>query len=313
MNDRPRDLDAREQQRLRDLLDDATSDVHPHDGLDAIRSRTKVSPMSTRPWMLGAAAAVLATAATVTAVAVLGRRYAAGRSRPGCRPVHDRRSPRPPPRRRTTPATSRPTPPTARSRWKGPSPSTTSATPARARASTASSTPGSAGPPSTRPSPTPSAGRPTTPTTATRGPPAPSITGTVTDGKITLALTGPDGVDLSQRPDGMSRDEARIAVQQLVYTAQAALQTSTAVSFSIDGEPAQTLLNVAVDEPLARGAEDGDARAGVDHRAGRGRIGRERLRGLRRRQLLRGQRRLGAAPRWRRTARWWPRTARTDR
>ena len=72
MNDRPRDLDAREQQRLRELLDDATSDVHPHDGLDSIRSRTKVSPMSTRPWMLGAAAAVLATAATVTAVAVLG-------------------------------------------------------------------------------------------------------------------------------------------------------------------------------------------------------------------------------------------------
>ncbi|HSV38357.1 MAG TPA: Gmad2 immunoglobulin-like domain-containing protein [Nocardioidaceae bacterium] len=56
---------------LRDALDDAVSDVEPNDALDSIRSRTKVTPMSSkRPWMYGAGGALLATAATITAFAL---------------------------------------------------------------------------------------------------------------------------------------------------------------------------------------------------------------------------------------------------
>ena len=57
---------------LRDALDDAVSDVEPREALDSIRSRTKVTPMSSkRPWIYGVGGAVLATAATITAFALV--------------------------------------------------------------------------------------------------------------------------------------------------------------------------------------------------------------------------------------------------
>ena len=67
------DLTPGERDRLRALLDEATADVHPHDGLDAIRSRTSrgSNVSASRSWFLGTAAAVLATAATITVVAMV--------------------------------------------------------------------------------------------------------------------------------------------------------------------------------------------------------------------------------------------------
>lgn len=57
---------------LRDALEDAVSDVEPREALDSIRSRTKVTPMSSkRPWIYGVGGAVLATAATITAFALV--------------------------------------------------------------------------------------------------------------------------------------------------------------------------------------------------------------------------------------------------
>lgn len=57
---------------LREVLDDAVSDVEPRNALDSIRSRTKVTPMSNkRPWIYGAGGALLATAATITAFALV--------------------------------------------------------------------------------------------------------------------------------------------------------------------------------------------------------------------------------------------------
>src|SRR4051812_11291677 len=63
-------------QRLRDLLDDAVADVDPPPALHEIQSRTaqrpKVTPMSSsRPWIYAALGAVSATAATLAAVTVL--------------------------------------------------------------------------------------------------------------------------------------------------------------------------------------------------------------------------------------------------
>ncbi len=67
MTDPDRDTDR----RLRALLEDAVADVQPAPALDRIRSRTKVTPMRhTRPWVLVAAGAVAATAATVSVVAL---------------------------------------------------------------------------------------------------------------------------------------------------------------------------------------------------------------------------------------------------
>jgi hypothetical protein len=69
---------------LRDALDDAVSDVEPGEALDSIRARTKVTPMSRkRPWLYGAAGAVLATAATITAFAVVDSDNDSAREDPG--------------------------------------------------------------------------------------------------------------------------------------------------------------------------------------------------------------------------------------
>ena len=72
MTDHPPDQDH--EADLRTLLHDAVSDVEPSYALHDIqtRTRTKVTPMSSkRPWIFAAIGAVAATAATVAAVTVL--------------------------------------------------------------------------------------------------------------------------------------------------------------------------------------------------------------------------------------------------
>ena len=59
--------------RLSELLSQAVSDLEPADRLADIRTRTKVAPMSSRrPWLFAVGGAVVATAATVTAIAYAG-------------------------------------------------------------------------------------------------------------------------------------------------------------------------------------------------------------------------------------------------
>lgn len=59
--------------RLADLIRDAVDDIEPTDRLDAIRARTAQSPArAARVWWYAAGGTVLATAAAVTAFAVLG-------------------------------------------------------------------------------------------------------------------------------------------------------------------------------------------------------------------------------------------------
>jgi len=71
---------------LRDALDDAVSEVEPREALDSIRNRTKVTPMSSkRPWIYGVGGAVIATAATITAFALVNNAGTtnAGNDNPG--------------------------------------------------------------------------------------------------------------------------------------------------------------------------------------------------------------------------------------
>lgn len=58
-------------ERMRRMFDDAVSDVEPRHSLDQIRART-ATRQHRRGWFLGAGAAAVATAATITAVALLG-------------------------------------------------------------------------------------------------------------------------------------------------------------------------------------------------------------------------------------------------
>jgi hypothetical protein len=67
-------------------------------------------------------------------------------------------------------------------------------------------------------------------------------------GTLTIGLTG----DVHDRPSGMSEDEAGLAVQQLVYSAQAGLgKGRVPVQLLIDGDHTDTVLGVPTSEPLA--------------------------------------------------------------
>lgn len=68
---------------------------------------------------------------------------------------------------------------------------------------------------------------------------------------ITIDVQG--DASLRGRPQGMSPEQAEIAVEQLIYTAQAAQQSRDAVQFFLNGGRTDTLLGVPVSEPLAQG------------------------------------------------------------
>ncbi|MCX6395639.1 MAG: GerMN domain-containing protein [Propionibacteriales bacterium] len=68
---------------------------------------------------------------------------------------------------------------------------------------------------------------------------------------------GPNGEDLlTRKPSAMSVAAAELAIQQLVYTAQAAHGEKLPVRFQFDHADTPTLLGVATAEPLAAGSAD---------------------------------------------------------
>jgi hypothetical protein len=75
------------------------------------------------------------------------------------------------------------------------------------------------------------------------------------DQQVTIDLSGPSAGSLHDRPAGMSRAEARMAVEQLIYTAQAAVQGRVPVQLLLDGKRTDQVLGVPTSEPLANGDE----------------------------------------------------------
>lgn len=69
---------------------------------------------------------------------------------------------------------------------------------------------------------------------------------------LTIDLAG----DLHDRPSGMSRQLAELAVEQLIYSAQAAVGQRPPVQILLDGAITDQVLGVPTSEPLAAGAED---------------------------------------------------------
>ena len=261
--------------RLRALLEDAVADVQPAPALDRIRSRTKVTPMRrTRPWLLVAAGAVAATAATITVVSLADPRSPQADTGPG-------------PAATTTATPS-----------KGPS-ADGSVEPSPTPAPSDGSSPSEGGTVTAPPSESAAAGSgdtvavpvyfvgdtPTGPrlfrefvrtdagadqgsrlSTALDS----AISGTATDpdyrsgwpdGVAVTAADPPVGEDeaaavlvtlvadgsLAERPADLTEDDARIAVQQVVYTAQAVVQQRLPVAFrGADDEPLDRLLGVDV-------------------------------------------------------------------
>ncbi|MFC6286702.1 Gmad2 immunoglobulin-like domain-containing protein [Nocardioides sp. GCM10027113] len=241
--------DDRLDDELSRLLSDAVSDVEPSDALDTIRNRTKVTLMSTkRPWLLASGGAVVATAAVLTAIAFAGGVFTntadddpgpAERTSQGPDRRDDSPTPDPEPTETGDPGSGTVVPVYL-----------AGDTPAGVRlyrefqmgaagtdpilAATRASVEGQALDPDYR----------------SLWPAGSTVSEVEFDGAdiITVTVAGAP----EERPAGMTEEEARIAVQQVVYTAQAALgQGRVGVQFLSDKGRITNILGEAVNEPLA--------------------------------------------------------------
>lgn len=257
-------MSPHEHDDLSRLFSDTVDDLEPAHGLGAIRAHTaiKESPMTNaRTWLLGALGAAVATAAVITAVVVVGNTSSTRGEDPG-------------------PAGS-------------PSQSVTdgaSETPSTTPPDTASPPPSSPQPTQTRPAPPPAgatvpvyylgdtpfgprlyrefqpatssdrltdsvaaavAGDPLDPDYRSGWPNGTSFASASYDGDlITVDLNG----DLHDRPDGMTVAEADMAIEQLIFTAQAAVQKGRVpVQLLLGGSRTDQVLGQPASEPLANG------------------------------------------------------------
>lgn len=229
--------------RFSELFSDAVSDVEPRDALSAIRTRTKVTPMSSRrPWLLATVGAVVATAAVVTAIAFaggnLGRTASNGPAPATQVPSQASDSPSP----SESPSTTGDTIATG-IYYVGDTPSGPrlyrefAQVPANSRLLAALEL---------------ATQTPQDPDYRTLWPTG-SFTqagfdGTGTDGQYSITLAD---ASLHDRPATMTPDEARMAVQAAIYTVQAAGQSRAPVQFFLDGNPVDQVYGVPTSEPLA--------------------------------------------------------------
>lgn len=200
--------------RIRALLDDAVSDVEPRRGLDEIRSRTTTSTPLRRPWVWGAGGAVLATAATIAVVAMLS----GGPRTTGADPGFAASTPPPP---GPTSATERPTDggreQTVPVYYLG----DTVAGPRLFREMRAG-TPDRAGDEVRDAVQQAVDGHPLDPDYRSAWPVGTQVERVAFEGGKLVVGFSDNGTQLVDRPASMSRDEATMSVQQLVYTAQSA-------------------------------------------------------------------------------------------
>jgi hypothetical protein len=245
-------MNPHEEQRLRELLDRAVADVEPRPGLDEIRSRTKVHSMSNRPWLFAAGGAVLATAATIAAFTVLDGEVGATSSEPRFASGGPTRAAVP-----SAPAAD---------------PSATQTSPSSEPTSGSTTIPvyyvgqTGQGPRLYRefhklPAvPTDTALAEAVHQALTMAPADPDYTTPWPSGAgVAHAELAGDtivvdlkGSGLAQRPSGLTKEDSFIAVQQLVYTATAAVQKETGVRFLLDGQPTDSLLGVPTEQPVTR-------------------------------------------------------------
>jgi hypothetical protein len=248
--------------RLSHLLSDAVSDVEPQDALAEIRTRTKVTPMSARrPWLFAVGGAVVATAATVAAVAALG-----GNPQPAAQDPGPAASQSP---------TEEPTPTQASESAEPSEPAAPTESPSEAPGSSAEFTLPSyfvrdtpQGLRITREFSTVAGdvdperdavriavfGRALDPDYRSLWPEGTEVGDVSASGSvITVDLLG----DVHDRPSGMSQDEAELAVQQVVYSAQAIVgQGRLPVRLTLNGASTDQILGVPASEPVSNAPEN---------------------------------------------------------
>jgi hypothetical protein len=230
-----------EQDPIRELLESAVSDVEPAYGLDRIRSRT--ATRRSRTWMWVAGAAGVATAAAVAAVAAIGGLSvvtidggsesgpAAGGGSSSAGSSSAGASTAGPVRTVYFVGDTGSGPRLFGERHRTASPDHAVDEAVEAAVSGRASDPDYG-------SPWPSG------TTMERA--------QLSDGVLSVDLSGP----VLDRPAGLSRATATTAVQQLVWTAQAATGSRLPVTFLVAGRPTDRLLGESTARPVARASAD---------------------------------------------------------
>lgn len=245
-------MNPHDEERLHALLDDAVSDVEPRPALDAIRSRTKVSPMSTRPWILVVGTAAVATAATIAAFAVVGDDTGTTRTEPGPAASSTKHQP--------SKDASSPSQDAGESSQSAPAAlpvyyvGETGQGPRLFREFHKVPVPDLPGAAVAEAVHEAVAGSPQDPDYTTLWPSGADVQHAEVSGDTIVVDLKGAGL-LHDRPAGMSEDEAKMSVEQLIYTAQAGFQDRSPVRFLLDGQITDTVLGVPTSEPLAQGDE----------------------------------------------------------
>jgi Immunoglobulin-like domain of bacterial spore germination/Sporulation and spore germination len=271
--------------RIRALLDEAVSDVEPRHALDTIRARTSGPSPTHRPWLWGVGGAVVATAATVAAVAALGNGPSSPTADPGfagtSAPAGRRPSAQPSSGTPSSLATGNPSSRPSSGEEPSEQPGT-QATDAPAPSRPA----GNGNGPGTKQVTVPVyyvaetslgsrlfrefhaaagnfaldqavedavAGNADDSDYGTAWPDGTTLQrAQLSGGVLSVDLSGP----VRNRPAGMSDTTARLALQQVVYTAQGVVQNRVPVTFLVDGSPASSVLGVSTAQAVPNAPAD---------------------------------------------------------
>ena len=257
MTDDPR-LDPHFDARLSELISDAADSAEPGEGLTAIRSRTrpdhKETPMSrnsSRNWLYAVSGAMVGTAAVIIAIAVVSQLNDDNGSTPTASGTQTQQStPTPTDSASDTPTSSDPSESTGAPveaavpvYYAGDGP--------RGTVLFREFQPGIGMDPVAQSAQAAVAGPARDPDYRTLWPSGTQATASYDGDVITVDLSGPDGGGgLHDRPAGMSKKDANLAIQQLVYSVQAAAQARAGVQLLLDGQHTDQVLGQPASEPL---------------------------------------------------------------
>ncbi|MFN8194007.1 MAG: Gmad2 immunoglobulin-like domain-containing protein [Nocardioidaceae bacterium] len=233
--------------RLHELIHDSVADIEPGDRLHAIKSRTKVSTMNTRrTWIAAVGASVAVAAAAVVAVAVVNRPGPSASPTPGPAASSVTQATEPSGPSPTAPATSSPAVPAdlVPTYYLGDTPqgvrlyrefhvvTDPPADDLSAALAALTSTPAD-------------------PDYRTAWPEGSFASATFADGVISVTLAD---TSLRDRPASMDEETARMAVQQVVFTVQAAVHQRAPVQFRSPDNPIDQVYGVPTAEPIVNDA-----------------------------------------------------------
>jgi len=257
-------LDPHHDARLSELISDAVADSEPAEGLTAIRSRTRrdidsphdqeTTVSSSRNWLYAVGGAIAGTAAVIVAIAAVSQ---LGGDGDGSTPVAG------PDTSQSSAPTKQPTGDATEGASDTPTTADPSSTPVegavpvyyvgdtgRGPVLFREFQPGIGGDPVTQAAFAAVAGPPRDADYRTLWPAGTEATASYGGDVITVDLTGPDADALHDRAPGMSKREAELAVQQVVYSVQGAAGERAGVQLLIDGQRTDQVLGSPASEPL---------------------------------------------------------------